>query len=195
MDFYKNNIETAINKLYWLKYHDQEDMREYITTALIKLYRNKYKYDEGEGFDYVVLASIKRRASDFRNMLSRSSVEMPETSVCNDEEGNWILNNKSCDYTQKQQKGVEIHDVMCHMKHEISEGKYADKFTDWEREYFDAVLFIYEKQVEGVQVSLEPKIILECMGLDQEGLGSFAQRTTKFRKKIREYFGEYYGLV
>jgi hypothetical protein len=74
------------------------------------------------------------------------------------------------------------------LQFKVNKGAYTQFFTDWDREYLEVAIELYDLGCELGRVDL-----IECMGYDDDNVAEFNSKLLSFRNRLVKYFGEDFG--
>jgi len=159
-----------------------EDMEQFILTELISIYHKKNKYDD---FDWVVRSVIRRKAIDFTcYYIKRNENIIFEDEVSTDNENTKMSKfyvAKSKQTFEKHEESQKIIEFILEIQYKINTVPYNVNFSDWDREYIEVVLELYEYGYEATKID-----IMECMGYDKDETTKFNSKLLSFRNKMRK---------
>ena len=175
-------------------------MEQFISMELIKLYTKKFKYSD---FDWVVRSAIRRKAIDFDAKIKRSYRNL----IFENQKNNPLFNTfggtkdkginpgdintddmfysgiKSIKKWNDHSADTKVIDFINDIIYKITEGRLKDKFTEWDREYLDSLLFLYSIGYR----EFPKEDVIECMGYDLSEALQHSSKLNSFRNRLKKY--------
>jgi len=175
-------------------------MESFVCTELLALFHKRNKYTD---FDWVVRCVIRRKVQHYVGTYVRKNKKLvfPSTlkidsrvsdkrekhtddSTLNmDEKTYEYMKHKTVKDEVKRKELKETIEVIRDMFNKIKEHPLCVFFSDWDREYFEVILELYDLDSE-----LEKKDIMECMGFEKDEGAQFNSKLLSLRTKLKSYF-------
>jgi hypothetical protein len=171
-------------------------MDSFICTELIALFHKRNKYTD---FDWVVRCVIRRKVQHYVGTYVRKNKKLvfPSNTKKECDEDNAhsisepIIDEKTYEYIKhktvndeaKNRILKETIDIVRDIHEKIKIQPLLAFFSDWDREYIEVVLELYDEESE-----LDKKDIMECMGFEKEETAQFNSKLLSLRTKLNSYF-------
>jgi len=194
LEEYRPYIKFCCEKKQFLK-NQFEDMDSFVCTELIALFHKRNKYTD---FDWVVRCVIRRKVLHYVATYIRKNKKLvfPSGNKKDNEEdhGNesdFNVDEKTYEYIKhktvndetKNRLLKETIDNVKDMYEKIKVPPLYTFFTEWDREYMEVVLELYDLDSE-----LDKKDIMECMGYEKGETAQFNSKLLSLRTKLHSYF-------
>ncbi len=192
---YIEYIRYVVRKRIHIRPH-WDDMEQFIIMQLIKLYPKKFKYTD---FDWVVRTAIRRKAIDFdaknkrqyRNLVFENQFGTYNKSENTNLDETKLAITKSHNNWNNKKNSQKVVDFINHVLYKITHTKLKNEFTDWDREYLDVLLFLFNLGYD----TFDKSELMECMGFDSDETLLFNSRLNIFRMHLKKYFSIELDLV
>lgn len=172
-------------------------MDSFICTELVALFHKRNKYTD---FDWVVRCVIRRKVLHYVGTHVRKNKKLvfpSNTKLKTDDRENRhsseeaLIDEKTYEYIKHKTVNDEMKnrllketvDNIKDMYQKIKIQPLSTFFTDWDREYMEVVLELYDLDSE-----LDKKDIMECMGYDKDEVAQFNSKLLSLRTKLHSYF-------
>lgn len=173
----------------------REDAAQHIVQELIKLYPKKYKYTD---FDWVTRSAIRRKSIDITNKFGKKdkrevsentrfkirdkntdnyddSLELQDDLYCH------RVNESMKDWEEKTVRKRKIEYIE-DLVYKITYGFLKEEFNDWDREYLDSLIFLYNLGYS----NFSKDDIYECMGYDVQDRLTLNSKLVLFRNRLKK---------
>jgi hypothetical protein len=190
VDEYLPYIRYVCRKRQFLK-NQWEDMEQFIVTELLAVFHKRDRYDD---FDWVVRSIIRRKAIDFTSYYIKRNENIMFEDEINDKDGaskksdhdSGIMSSfyaeKALLVNKEKDISMKIIEFILEIQHRICKGQYSTCFSDWDREYLEVILELYQLGYEVLK-----KDIMECMGYEPNEITKFNSKLLSFRNKLKKH--------
>lgn len=200
LDEYKPYIKFCCEKKQFLK-NQFEDMESFVCTELLALFHKRNKYTD---FDWVVRCVIRRKVQHYVGTYVRKNKKLVFPSTMNNHSGTkgkekhdshnsdlQLIDEKTYEYMKHKTTNDELEyrslketvDIIRTIYTKIKEQPLCVFFSDWDKEYFEVILELYDLDSE-----LDKKDIMECMGFEKDESAQFNSKLLSLRTKLKSYF-------
>jgi len=160
-------------------------MEQFIIEQVIGMYKKKDKYGSSDDFDWVMRAVIRRKAINFVSyLIKRNSNIIFENEYKSDDVNlqTELDQRKSIKKYKENEKSKKIIELILELQYKITNKPLAALFTDWDREFIDVILELYE-----LGYNVDRNEILECMGYTEKEKGEFNTKIFSFRNRLKKH--------
>jgi hypothetical protein len=195
LEEYRPYVKFCCEKKQFLKNYF-EDMESFVCTELIALFHKRNKYTD---FDWVVRCVVRRKVQHYVGTFVRKNKklvfpsnekessgddkERSETSLVPDEKTYEYMKHKTVNDEEIKKSLKETVEVVRNLFEKIKVQPLCVHFTDWDREYMEVVMELYDLDSE-----LDKKDIMECMGYEKGEVAQFNSKLLSLRIKLSSYF-------